>query len=369
MTTERSTGDGATTAERYGATTNALPAAGAEALPATDALHLDGFDRDDLAEWLETMILIREFETACDPLALAGKVIGGIHSSAGQEAVAVGAMRALLPEDKVAGSHRSHHHALARGLPPSGVMAELYGRATGVSEGRGGSMHLRDWGLGYAGGNGIVGAGVGLAMGLALAAKLQDQDHVAVGFVGDGGMNTGRTWEFVNLGVVWRLPLIVVCENNLYAVETPSTRLTGGPSIVERAAGFGIHAVVVDGQDVTAVYRSVSEARRRALGGDGPTFIEARTYRYEGHSTGQPTNYRTPAELDEWKRSRDPIARLAEAMRASGLLTGAQQAAIETRVAERVAEAIAVAEAAPLPTPDDAAADVTGMDLHIRGNA
>jgi pyruvate dehydrogenase E1 component alpha subunit len=338
-------------------------------LTGAGALDLGGLERDDLAEWLETMILIREFETACDPLALAGKVIGGIHSSAGQEAVAVGAMRALLPEDKVAGSHRSHHHALARGLPPSGVMAELYGRATGVSEGRGGSMHLRDWRLGYAGGNGIVGAGVGLAMGLALAAKLQDEDHAAVGFVGDGGMNTGRTWEFVNLAVVWSLPLIVVCENNLYAVETPSTRLTGGASIVERAAGFGIHSVVVDGQDVTAVHRAVAEARARAVGGDGPTFIEARTYRYEGHSTGQPTTYRTPAELDGWKRSRDPIKRLADAMRASGLLTTDQQAAIETRVAEHVAEAIAFAETSPLPAADDAATDVTGMDLHIRGNA
>ena len=159
-----------------------------DALRAPDALDLDGLERHDLTEWLETMMLIREFETACDPLALAGKVIGGIHSSAGQEAVAVGAMRALLPQDKVAGSHRSHHHALARGLPPAGVMAELYGRATGVSEGRGGSMHLRDWQIGYAGGNGIVGAGVGLAMGLALAAKLQHQDHVAVGFFGDGGI-------------------------------------------------------------------------------------------------------------------------------------------------------------------------------------
>ena len=206
-----------------------------DALRAPDALDLDGLERHDLAEWLETMMLIREFETACDPLALAGKVIGGIHSSAGQEAVAVGAMRALLPQDKVAGSHRSHHHALARGLPPAGVMAELYGRATGVSEGRGGSMHLRDWQIGYAGGNGIVGAGVGLAMGLALAAKLQHQDHVAVGFVGDGGMNTGRTWEFVNLAVVWRLPLIIVCENNLYAVETPSTRLDWW--LLDRGAG------------------------------------------------------------------------------------------------------------------------------------
>ena len=370
MTTERSTGDGATTAERDGATTNALPAAGADALPATDALDLTDSNGDDLAEWLETMMLIREFETACDPLALAGKVIGGIHSSAGQEAVAVGAMRALLPQDKVAGSHRSHHHALARGLPPAGVMAELYGRRD-----RRQRRPRRQHAPRAIGSSATRAATASSApesaspMGLALAAKLQHQDHVAVGFVGDGGMNTGRTWEFVNLAVVWRFPLIIVCENNLYAVETPSTRLTGGSSIVERAAGFGIHAVAVDGQDVTAVHRAVSKARARAVGGDGPTFIEAQTYRYEGHSTGQPTHYRTPAELDEWKRSRDPIARLAEAMRASGLLTGAQQAAIETRVAERVAEAIAVAEAAPLPTPDDAAADVTGMDLHIRGNA
>ena len=199
--------------------------------------------------------------------------------------------------------------------------------------------------------------------------SFRHQDHVAVGFVGDGGMNTGRTWEFVNLAVVWRLPLIIVCENNLYAVETPSTRLTGGSSIVERAAGFGIHAFAVDGQDVTDVHRAVAKARSRAVGGDGPTFIEAQTYRYEGHSTGQPTHYRTPAELEDWKGSRDPITRLADAMRASNLLTAEQHAAIGTRVAERVAEAIAFAETSPLPSLADAAADVTGMDLHVRGNA
>ena len=160
-----------------------------------------------------------------------------------------------------------------------------------------------------------------------------------------------------------------MCENNLYAVETPSTRLTGGPSIVERAAGFGIHAVVVDGQDVTRGVSIGSEARRRAARGDGPTFIEARTYRYEGHSTGQPTNYRTPAELDEWKRSRDPIARLAEAMRAAGLLDRRPAGGHRNPGRRARRRGDPVAEAAPLPTPDDAAADATGMDLHIRGNA
>ncbi len=331
-------------------------------------IDLDGLPRQDLAEWLETMLLIRELELACDPLAISAKVIGGIHSSQGQEAVAVGSIRALEPTDIVAGSHRSHHHALARGLDPNRVMAELYGKATGVSEGRGGTMHMRDLSLGYWGGNGIVGAGVGLALGAALAEMLQKRPRVALGFVGDGGMNTGRTLEFINLAVVWHLPLIVICENNLYAVETPSVRMTGGGSIVRRAEGFGIRASSVDGQDVGAIHRATVIAREHALAGGGPTFIEAQTYRYEGHSTGQVIKYRTKSELDTWRLTRDPIERLREAMRLAGLLSDEAYASLQRRVKARIEEAIAFAEGSPNPDPEDAMRDVTGLDLRVRSN-
>ena len=183
-------------------------------------------------------------------------------------------------------------------------MAELYGKATGCRGGRGGSMHLADMSIGFLGGNGIVGAGLGDRDGCALGAQLRGPDQVAVGLFGDGGANTGRTWESVNLASVWKLPLIVVCENNMYAVETRTERLTGGGSISRRAEGFGLPVSTVDGQDVAAVYRATRDARDRAARGEGPTFIEAQTYRYEGHSTGQIINYRTVEEVDEWRGTR-----------------------------------------------------------------
>ncbi len=256
-------------------------------------VDLDGIATEVALAWLESMLRIREFESRCDPLVLTGRIAGGVHLSLGQEAVAAGAASALRPGDLVAGTHRSHHHALAMGIPATTLMAELFGRASGSNGGRGGSMHVADVSRGFIGGNGIVGAGVGIALGAALSANVRESGQVAVGYVGDGGVNTGRTWETVNLAAVWRLPLIVICENNLYAVETPSVNVTASPAIVDRAAGFGINAESVDGQDVGAVHRAVARAADRARAGEGATFIEARTYRYEGHSTGQAITYRT----------------------------------------------------------------------------
>ena len=196
----------------------------------------EGVTSERLGEWLDGMLLIRYFESESVRLSLAGKIPGGIHSSEGQEAVAVGTVAALQAQDVVSGTHRSHHHALAKGLCPRSVMAELFGKATGLSEGRGGSMHLVDAGRRFLGSNGIVGAGLGLAMGAALAMKLQSQDLVAVGFFGDGGANTGRVWESINLAALWGLPLIAVCENNLYAVETHIADSMAGTSIAGRAS-------------------------------------------------------------------------------------------------------------------------------------
>ncbi|MHB8958462.1 MAG: thiamine pyrophosphate-dependent dehydrogenase E1 component subunit alpha [Candidatus Limnocylindrales bacterium] len=302
-------------------------------------------------EWLRTMLLIRTFEHESVRLSLAGKIPGGIHSSEGQEAVAVGSIRALGPDDVVAGTHRSHHHALAKGLIPRSIMAELFGKADGCSGGRGGSMHLVDPSVGFFGSNGIVGAGVGLATGAALGFHLRKRSAVALGYVGDGGANTGRVWENVNLAALWRLPLIVVCENNLYAVETRIDQSFAGDSIAARASGFGLPAVAVDGQDVVAVYRAVAAARERALAGDGPTFIEARTYRYEGHNVGEYGVYRTQDEIDEWRTRKDPIDRLHRTLTDQGALDDRAFDAMVEEATATVADAVRYADASAWPTP------------------
>jgi TPP-dependent pyruvate/acetoin dehydrogenase alpha subunit len=338
--------------------------------PAREYLPIDLGDIDlaGPSRWLRTMLLIREFEATLDPLSMSGKIPGGLHLSIGQEAVAVGIAAGLQPQDLVACAHRSHHHALAKGLTPRSVMAELFGKATGCRSGRGGSMHLADFSIGFLGGNGIVGAGLGIAMGAALAASLRGEDQVAVGIFGDGGANTGRTWESVNIAAVWKLPLIVVCENNVYAVETETERLTGGGSVSLRAEGFGLPVRTVDGQDVAEMYRVTREARERAAAGDGPTFIEAKTYRYEGHSTGQVINYRTIDEVEDWRGTKDPIQRLRIALRAAGALEGDAFEADVRSARETVQDAIAFADESPFPDPAEATRDVTAMDLGL-GNA
>jgi TPP-dependent pyruvate/acetoin dehydrogenase alpha subunit len=331
-------------------------------------VSLAGLDGQDLVEWLGTMQLIRDFEEALDPLCLSGRIPGGVHVAVGQEAVAVGAMRALEPGDVVTSSHRPHHHGLARGVEPNAMMAELFGRADGTGGGRCGTMHIAAMDRHYYGGNGIVGAGLGLALGAALAAQVRGSGQVALGFFGDGAVNIGRVWEAINMAAAWKLPLIAFCENNLYAVETPTASVTGGDSIVRRAEGFGLPAVQVDGQDAGAVHRIVREARERALAGEGPTFVEALTYRYQGHNTGQVTSYRTDAEVEEWKALRDPIVRLRVALTASGLLDDDAYDALSARSRETVAAATAFADASPWPEPATADAGVTEIDPKLRGN-
>ena len=300
--------------------------------------------------WLECMLLIRHFEERAEQLTIRGKIPGGVHPAVGQEATAVGVGSVLSPRDTVSAPHRGHHHALAKGMSPDHLMAELLGKATGVSGGRGGSMHLVDFSLGFLGSNGIVGAAVGIALGDAFAIQYRKQERVAVAFFGDGGANTGRTWECVNLASVWQLPLIVVCENNLYAVETPSERVTGGGSIVRRGDAFGLPAVLVDGQDVEQVRLAAFEARQRALSGGGPTFIEARTYRYSGHGSGEgAATYRTTEEVEEWRVQRDPIQRFRGRLCEAGVLTDEEFASFDQAALVRVDNAVAFAEESPWP--------------------
>lgn len=306
---------------------------------------------DVLRGWLEQMLVIRQFEAESVRLSLSNQIPGGIHSSAGQEGVAVGVAQALGPDDVVSGTHRSHHHALAKDLPPREVMAELFGKADGCAGGRGGSMHLVDASRHFLGSNGIVGAGLGLAMGYALAIKMRSFPAVAVGFFGDGGANTGRVWEFINMAALWQLPLIAVCENNLYAVETHISQAMAADSVAARAQGFGLPSQTVDGQDVLAVYDVTRRARERALAGHGPTFIEALTYRYEGHSVGDVQNYREKSEVTSWLESRDPIDRLRQYLSARGQLDEDAFAEASARAHAIVAEAVEFAEASPWPDP------------------
>jgi pyruvate dehydrogenase E1 component alpha subunit len=247
-------------------------------------------------------------------------------------------------------------------MEPRAVMAELYGKATGPLGGRGGHMHLADFRIGVFGSNGIVGAGVGIALGAAYAAKARQLDQIAVGFCGDGAANIGRLWEFVNLAAVWSLPLVVVCENNLYAVETDSRQLTGGGDVADRAAGFGLPVVQVDGQDVAAVHRVMTDARERAVAGGGPTFVEALTYRYSGHSAGEAELYREPDEVERWRATRDPIMRAGRALVAAGALPEDGLERLHDQARALVQEAIAFAEESPWPDPATATLAAMSID-------
>jgi len=331
-------------------------------------IDLSGVDADQAASWYRSMALIREFETTAEPLVMQGRIAGGMHSAAGQEATAAGVIGALAATDIVTGTHRSHHITLAKGLAPDLVMAELYGKATGPLGGRGGHMHLADLSKGHFGSNGIVGAGLGIALGAALAASVTKTGQVAVGFTGDGAANIGRVWEFVNLASIWTLPLVIVCENNLYAVETPFAQVTGGGDIAARAAGFGLPAFKVDGRDVAAVYRITAVAVARARAGQGPTFIEALTYRHGGHDVGDRETYRTKDEVERWRSESDPVLRLRGSILAAGLLESAALDAIDAGVAAQVAAAVEFAESSPDPDPATVLDNVTGIDMKIRGN-
>jgi TPP-dependent pyruvate/acetoin dehydrogenase alpha subunit len=248
-------------------------------------------------------------------------------------------------------------------------MAELWGRVDGCAGGRGGTMHLNDFELNYYGSNGIVGASLGIAMGAALAAKLRHDRRVAIGFFGEGGSNTGRTWEFVNFAAIQALPLIAICENNQYAVETHVDRATAAISIAQRAAGFGLPSVQIDGQDVCAVFRAITAARDRALDGGGPSFVEMLTYRYHGHNTGEISDYRTSDEVEEWRRTKDPIERLRAVLHERPVEDDATFEAIVNGARDVTQEAIAFAEASPEPDPSSAAKGVASVPFDVKGPA
>ena len=299
--------------------------------------------REHAVMLLSEMLRIRRFEEKAAELYSLGKIRGFLHLYIGEEAVAVGAMQALLPEDAIVSTYREHGHALARGIPAGAIMAEMYGKANGCSRGRGGSMHLFDVERRFYGGNAVVGGGLPLAVGLALADKLQQRSRITACIFGDGAVAEGEFHESLNLAAVWKLPDLFLCENNLYAMGTAIERYQSDPDLCRKAASYNIPAEVVDGMDVTAVEQAVSLAVDSVRSGAGPSFVEARTYRFRAHSMYDPELYRSKAEVDQWKR-RDPIALYEFRLRESNLLTDTTLAEMEAKVAAEVTESISFAE-------------------------
>jgi acetoin:2,6-dichlorophenolindophenol oxidoreductase subunit alpha len=300
------------------------------------------------AEWLQALVDVRMFEQQLVELHEQGStVLGAVHLCIGQEAVAVGVARDLQPGDQITVSHRGHGLMLARGLDPERMYAEIFGKATGYCGGKGGSMHIACPELGVAGANGIVGAGIPIALGLARAASQRGTDNVGVAIFGDGAANTGCLYETMNLAAVWRAPLILVCENNGYTEFTPAEAVTAGPGIYTRAAGFGVPGVLADGEDVVDVSLAMAEAMGRARLGGGPTLIECRTTRWRGHHEGDERYAGVYREAPS--TSGDPIDRLARELDELGLDGSGERAVAEERARVRFERARDAALAAPEP--------------------
>jgi len=293
---------------------------------------------------LHQMLRIRAFEEKCAELYSAGKIRGFLHLYIGEEAVAAGIMPALTLEDAVVATYREHGHALARGLSAQSVMAEMFGKQEGCSSGRGGSMHLFDVTQRFYGGNAIVGGGLPIAVGLALADKMQKRNRVTVCFFGEGAVAEGEFHECMNLAQLWKLPVLFLCENNLYAMGTALSRSESDTDLVTKAASYNMAAATVDGMDVEAVYRAAQEAVGAIKHLGIPYFLELRTYRFRAHSMFDPELYRPKAEVEQWKRH-CPITTFEQRMRDAGLLDDAQLVALKADVAHEIAHAVAFADA------------------------
>lgn len=323
-----------------------------------------GASAERLTAGYRMMVRIRAFEVAAEESAAAGRIRGMIHSAVGQEAVATGVCQNLRGDDRLTSTHRNHHHALAKGVDPAAAMAELFGRATGVCRGKGGSMHIADFGVGLLGANGVVGASVAIAAGAAQGLRRQGADAIAVAFFGDGGLNRGQSLEAMHYAAVYRLPVLLVCEDNGWAATTPAEDVRAGRGALERAAALGVPGLGVDGNDVEAVDRVAATLIDEVRGGGGPRLLHCRTYRWRGHTAVDPARYRDPVEHAARLRE-DPIARCAARLHALGLAPEAVEA---LRVAEeqRIRAAVDAAERAPLPPPSEAFRDVQDADLEVQ---
>ncbi|HGW8614953.1 thiamine pyrophosphate-dependent dehydrogenase E1 component subunit alpha [Pseudomonas aeruginosa] len=313
---------------------------------------------DQLLHAYRVMRTIRAFEERLHVEFATGEIPGFVHLYAGEEASAAGVMAHLRDDDCIASTHRGHGHCIAKGVDVHGMMAEIYGKKTGVCQGKGGSMHIADLEKGMLGANGIVGAGAPLAAGAALAAKLKGSDAVAVAFFGDGGSNEGAVFEAMNLASVWNLPCLFVAENNGYAEATAANWSVACDHIADRAAGFGMPGVTVDGFDFFAVHEAAGAAIERARAGEGPSLIEVKLTRYYGHFEGDAQTYRDPDEVKHYRETRDCLKQFRERTCHAGLLSASDLDAIDAEVKARIEDAVQRAKNDPKPEPDDLLRDV-----------
>ncbi|HXX77149.1 MAG TPA: thiamine pyrophosphate-dependent dehydrogenase E1 component subunit alpha [Ktedonobacteraceae bacterium] len=311
---------------------------------------------EQLVEMYRRMARIRYFEENVVEMVASGEIPGAAHTSIGQEGEIVGACMALRSDDYMVGNHRSHGHPIGKGAQLKGLMAELLGKRTGVNRGKSGSMHLADFSIGSVGETSILGSGIPVAAGAALGAKMQGGDRVCLCFFGDGASNEGAVHEGLNLAAVWKLPVIYLCENNGYAVTVPAEKTVSVRDIAERAKAYDIPGVTVDGQDAIAVYEVISEAVKRAREGEGPSLIEAKTYRYRHHAEGplfDSLQYRAEEEVMRWK-GRDPLDILRTRLIDNGILTQDEAEQIEQQAKEDVQSAISFARESAYPDPEEA---------------
>jgi len=314
--------------------------------------------QDALLDAYRKMRTIRAFEERLNELVTAGKLGGFLHLYAGEEAVATGVCAHLSDSDYVASTHRGHGHCIAKGVDVAGMMAELFGRATGLCKGKGGSMHIADIDRGMLGANGIVGAGIPLTTGAALTAKLKKQGQVAVAFFGDGATNQGQFHESLNMAANWQLPAVYVVENNGFGEFTPTEFVVPVKDIAERARSYAMNSDIADGMDFFDVYEKAGVAIERARTGGGPTLLECKTYRFMGHYVGDPMVYRSKEEAEDWKQTRDPLDVFERRVIEAGLLESDALRGIDADVIELLDRAVAAAEEAPFPSPEALFEDV-----------
>jgi pyruvate dehydrogenase E1 component alpha subunit len=315
-------------------------------------------DNDTLIRLYRTMLTIRRFEQRASKEYKKGSVPGLVHSYIGQEAVAVGVCANLRKDDRIVSNHRGHGHLIAKGADVRRMMAEIYGKKTGYCKGKGGSMHIADFGIGILGANGIVAAGLPIATGAALAAHLEGKNRIAVVFFGDGACQEGEFQESLNLASIWKLPIIFACENNMYGVNTPATYAIAGGDIPRRAAAYDMPVKSVDGNDIEAVYETAKEVVTEVRAGKGPYFVEFKTYRWHAHFEADTIpDLRPVEEIEAWKK-KCPIVRLEQRLLKAGILTGQGIKKIDTQVMAMIEEAVTYAVESPLPDPEDALADI-----------
>jgi pyruvate dehydrogenase E1 component alpha subunit len=313
--------------------------------------------KEKTIELYRKMLEIRYFEEKVYDLYGQNLVPGTIHLYAGQEAVAVGVCANLREDDYITSTHRGHGHCIAKGAQLNRVMAEILGKKTGYCKGKGGSMHIADFSVGMLGATAVVGAGLPIAAGAGLSIKLKKTDQVVACFFGDGASNQGTFHEAINMASIWNLPVLFVCENNLYAMGTHQTRVMAIENIADRASAYGIPGVAVDGNNVLAVYEAAREAVDRARKGEGPTLIECKTYRHKGHSRFDPATYRSKEEVEEWMK-RDPIAQFKAKIFEMRALTKEETNKIEQEVTTAIEDAVKFATESPQPAPEEALENV-----------